>query len=180
MSWSWHRTDGAARRAGCWAASRKKWRGTRPDRCCWCAPPSRGTTMGDGNVAGTRGVTTPGGEGDHSRGPVQAPATLVVHGDYECPYTRRAMPLVGAVEERLGDRVRFVFRHFPLVEIHPHAQHAAEAAEAAATQGRFWDMHDQLFAHQRALADADLARYAADLGLDTARFEQELSGHVHA
>ena len=103
--------------------------------------------MGDGNVAGTRGVTPPVGEGDHIRGPVQAPATLVVYGDYECPYTRRAMPLVRAVEERLGDRVRFVFRHFPLVEIHPHAQHVAEAAEAAASQGRFWDMHDRLFAH---------------------------------
>ena len=117
---------------------------------------------------------------DHQRGPVEAPATLVIYGDYECPYTRRANSAVREVEGRLGDQLRFVFRHFPLTEIHPHAQRAAESAEAAHAQGRFWEMHDQLFARQRALAEDDLSRYAAELGLDVTRFDRELTEQVYA
>ena len=83
------------------------------------------------------------------------------------------------MRHQLGDHFRFVFRNFPLVEIHPHALHAAEVAEAAGAQGRFWEMHDLLFARQRALADADLRRYAGELGLDTDRVERDLAVHAH-
>ena len=130
---------------------------------------------------GTNGIlAVPVGERDHARGAPAAPVTLVQYGDYECPYTRRSQPIVRGLEQRLGERLRFVFRHFPLSRIHPHAEAAAEAAEAAAAQGQFWAMHDQLFAHQRALEEEDLVRYAADLGLDRDRFAADLAGHVHA
>jgi protein-disulfide isomerase len=111
-------------------------------------------------------------ERDHVRGGGAAGCvTLVEYGDYECPYSRAAYRAVGVVERHLGDRLRFVFRHFPLREIHPHAQAAAEAAEAAAAQGRFWAMHDVLFMRQHALADQDLRGYAAELRLDLDAFE---------
>jgi protein-disulfide isomerase len=118
-------------------------------------------------------------EYDHTRGSADAPATLVVYGDYECPYTRRALAAVAQLREQFGEQLRFVFRNFPLTEIHPHALQAAEAAEAASAQGRFWDMHDYLFLHQRALESSNLLEYASDLGLDTARFEQDLAAHAH-
>jgi protein-disulfide isomerase len=113
---------------------------------------------------------------DHVRG--SGGPTLVIFGDYECPYTRLAYRSVQFLE---GESVsfRFVFRHFPLVEIHPHALSAAEASEAADAQGRFWPMHDLLFRRQRALERADLERYAADIGLDLERFRRELEAHVH-
>jgi protein-disulfide isomerase len=113
---------------------------------------------------------------DHVRGS-RGPA-LLVFGDYECPYTRAAYRSVQSLEAE-GVPFRFVFRHFPLVEIHPHALAAAEASEAAAAQGRFWPMHDLLFSRQRALEPADLERYAAEVGLDVERFRQELEAHVH-
>lgn len=116
------------------------------------------------------------GADDHSDGPSDAPVTLVIYGDYECPYTRRANDAVREVQGQLGDQLRFVFRHFPLTEIHPHAQRAAEAAGAAAGQDRFWEMHDHLFAHQRALEEDDLSRYAAELGLDAGRFDRDMVG----
>ena len=125
-------------------------------------------------------LTLPVGERDHSQGPGDAPVTLVEYGDYECPYCGRAYPIVKEVQRRMGDRLRFVFRNFPLTNAHPHAQHAAEAAEAAAAQGRFWEMHDYLYEHQRALDDDHLMQYAATVGLDTGRFEQEMKGHAHA
>src|SRR5919202_1927270 len=106
-------------------------------------------------------------ERDHARGPADAPATLVVYGDYECPYTRRALAVVAQLRAELGDQLRFVFRNFPLTEIHPHALQAAKAAEAAEAQGRFWETHDYLFAHQKSLEEPDLLRYASDLGFDT-------------
>jgi protein-disulfide isomerase len=118
-------------------------------------------------------------DGDHVQGPDDAPLTLVLYGDYECPYTRRSLSAVHAVQQRFGDQLRFVFRNFPLTEIHPHALQAAEAAEAAAAQGRFWEMHASLFAHQQALEEADLLQYARDLGLDTTRFEQDLATHAY-
>ena len=110
---------------------------------------------------------------DHHRGRIDAPMQLTIYGDYECPYTRGALIQVRRVRERLGDDLVVVFRNFPLVEIHPHAMHAARAAEAAAEQGKFWEMHDLLFDHQRALTDGDLAGYARQLGLDEARFEHD-------
>jgi len=119
-------------------------------------------------------------ERDHVRRPSYAPVTLVEYGDYECPYCGEAYPIVKAVQEQMGEQLRFVFRNFPLTNSHPHAQHAAESAEAAAVQARFWEMHDHLFEHQRALEDAHLAQYAREVGLDESRFARELSEHTHA
>src|SRR5947207_1421241 len=107
---------------------------------------------------------------DHVRGPESAPLILE-YGDYECPYSRRAYREIQRVEKRLPGGVRFAFRHFPLISIHPHALAAAAAAEAAALQGRFWEMHDLLFHRQQALDDKDLRRYAKELGLESGRFE---------
>ena len=98
---------------------------------------------------------------------------IVEYGDYECPYSRAAFGEIERVESQLGDRVRFAFRHFPLTQIHPHALAASAAAEAAALQGRFWDMHALLFHHQQSLEDADLQGYAAELELDLARFDAD-------
>lgn len=112
---------------------------------------------------------------DHVRGP--GTATLILeYGDYECPYSRRAFREIQRIESRLGDQVRFAFRHFPLTEIHPHALAAAAAAEAAALQDRFWEMHEQLFRHQSDLTDEDLRRYAAELELDMARWQRDVTG----
>ncbi len=116
---------------------------------------------------------------DHQQGPETAPVTLVEYGDYECPYCGEAYPIVKEIQRRLRDRLRFVFRNFPLTQSHPHAEHAAEAAEAAAVQGKFWEMHDSLFEHQRALDDAHLVQYAVALNLDEERFVREMTEHVH-
>jgi len=94
--------------------------------------------------------------------------TLVEYGDYECPHCGRAYPIVKAVQRSMGDNLRFVFRNFPLTKSHEHAEHAAEMAEAAGEQGKFWEMHDLLFENQKALEDEDLIRYAASLGIDAA------------
>ncbi|HEX9117191.1 MAG TPA: DsbA family protein [Anaerolineae bacterium] len=123
-------------------------------------------------------LAVPVSERDHSQGHATAPVTLVQYGDYECPYTRRSTHVVRAIQQELGEQLRFVFRNFPLTEIHPHALAAAVAAEAAAGQGKFWEMHDALFNHQHALGDADLRRYAGELGLDLARFDEDLAGHA--
>ena len=109
---------------------------------------------------------------DHVRGPEDAPL-LVEYGDYECPYSRRAFREIERAERRLEGGLRFVFRHFPLTDIHPHALAAAAAAEAAASQDRFWEMHTALFHGQQALEDEDLRRYARDLGLDLERFDAD-------
>ncbi|HTE06126.1 MAG TPA: thioredoxin domain-containing protein [Planctomycetota bacterium] len=116
---------------------------------------------------------------DHRAGPEQAAVTLVEYGDFECPHCAAAQPIVHEVRRRLGDRLCFVFRHFPLSELHPHAERAAEAAEAAGAQGRFWEMQASLFAAQDALEDEDLAERAAALGLDVARFRAELHDGTH-
>jgi protein-disulfide isomerase len=105
--------------------------------------------------------------------------SLTEFGDFECPYCGKAYVTVKRLRERLGDRVRFEFRHFPLVDRHPHAERAAEAAEAARAQGRFEEMHDQLFEHQAALEDADLAGYAEAIGLDMDRFHADMATRVH-
>ena len=112
---------------------------------------------------------------DHVRGG-PAGRLIVEYGDYECPYSRQAFREIERVERRLGEGVRFAFRHFPLTEIHPHALAAAAAAEAAALQGRFWTMHERLFHRQTALEDDDLLRYAVELELDVARFDGDRTG----
>ena len=109
---------------------------------------------------------------DHARGPEAAPL-LVEYGDYECPYSRQAFREIERVERRLEKGLRFVFRHFPLTELHPHALAAAAAAEAASGQERFWEMHELLFHRQNALEDEDLLRYARDLALDAERFDTD-------
>jgi len=109
---------------------------------------------------------------DHVRGSPASPLILE-YGDYECPYSRQAFHAIEQVEQQLGGNVRFAFRHFPLTRIHPHALAAAAAAEAAARQARFWDMHELLFHRQKALDDADLRGYAAQLGLDVAAFDRD-------
>ncbi|MGH2473752.1 MAG: Na+/H+ antiporter NhaA [Candidatus Limnocylindrales bacterium] len=111
---------------------------------------------------------------DHIRGSATAPVTLVEYGDYECPYCGAAAPAIRDAVRRSDGDLRFVFRHLPLVDVHPNAALAAQAAEAAGAQGRFWEMHDHLFEHQDALTPADLRRYAADLGLDVATFDADL------
>ena len=111
------------------------------------------------------------GSQDHAQGPAGAPLTLVEYGDYQCPYCGEAYPLVKAAQQALGDKLRVVFRNFPLTDMHPHAQAAAEAAEAAALQGKFWEMHDMLYQHQDQLDAAHLAADAQKLGLDAARFK---------
>jgi len=116
---------------------------------------------------------------DHIRGPKDALVTLVEYGDFECPYCGQAEPAVRELISQYGE-LRFVFRHLPLTEVHPHAQLAAEAAEAAAVQGAFWEMHDMLMDHQGALTTRDLIGYAAGLGLDTAKFSADLRKHVGA
>ena len=120
------------------------------------------------------------GERDHVLGLPSAEVTLVEYGDFECPYTKLARPGVRRLRQDFGDRLLFAFRTFPLTRIHPHAQAAAEAAEAAAAQGRYWEMHDLLFDNQWHLEDEDLRRYAQRLGLDLGRFDRELTDHAHA
>ena len=114
---------------------------------------------------------------DHVRGP-SASRVIVEYGDYECPYSRAAFREIEHVERQLEGGLRFAFRHFPLMDIHPHALAAAAAAEAAANQGRFWEMHDALFHGQNRLEDEDLRRYARELGLDAERFDQERAGEA--
>jgi len=116
---------------------------------------------------------------DHVRGPADAAVTLVEYGDYQCPYCGAAHPIVKEVLARMGDRLRFVFRNFPITTSHPQAQHAAEAAEAAASQGSFWPMHDLIFEDQKRLHDEDLRARAERLGLDLETFDHELAEHVH-
>jgi protein-disulfide isomerase len=109
-------------------------------------------------------------DNDHSLGPPNAPVTLVEYGNFECIDCGRAYPPLKQVRHLLSDNLRFVFRHFPTVRTHPHSMRAAEATEAAAAQGKFWEMHDELLTHQNALDDVDLARYARRIGLDLDRY----------
>ena len=125
-------------------------------------------------------LAAPVGERDHMQGTPTAPLTLLEYGDYECPYCGAAYPIVKQVQSRMGEQLRFVFRHFPLAHIHPHAQHAAEAAESAGAQEKFWEMHDTLFEHQTALDDGHLVAYATSLGLDIPRFELDMTTRAYA
>jgi len=116
---------------------------------------------------------------DHVRGPAKALVTLVEYGDFECPYCGQAEPVIRELLADYGD-LRYVWRHLPLPDVHPHAELAAEGSEAAARQGKFWEMHDELLSHQGALTDEDLIQYAGALGLDTARFAADLGRHAGA
>jgi formate-nitrite transporter family protein len=116
-------------------------------------------------------------EKDHSSGPETAPVTLLEYGNFECIHCGRAYPVIKQVRKLLGDNLRFVFRHFPTVHTHPHSLRAAEAAEAAASQQKFWQMHDELFTHQTALEDHHLSRYAQRAGLNLERFNHDMTEH---
>ena len=116
---------------------------------------------------------------DHILGPADARVTLIEYGDFECPSCAQAAPAVKIMRDHFGRQVRFVFRHFPLREVHPHAELAAEAAEAAGAQGKFWPFHDLLFAHQHRLGEAHLRDHAQQVGLDMARYENEMRDHVY-
>ena len=125
-------------------------------------------------------LTPPVSDRDHSKGPKDSPVTLVEYGDYECPYCGQAENSVHEIQERTGDAVRLVFRHFPNRTVHPHAKLAAEAAEAAGEQGKFWEMHDLLFQHQDSLEQWDMFEYARELDLDMDKFQTALNEHSHS
>jgi protein-disulfide isomerase len=124
-------------------------------------------------------LTMPVSERDHTSGPANAPVTLVEYGDYQCPYCGAATPIVDQIRRALGDELRFVFRNFPLTEVHPHAEHAAEIAEAAGAHNKFWQMHDMLYAHQDALDDQHLAEYASLLGVPATEVRGALAQHSY-
>ena len=116
---------------------------------------------------------------DHSLGAEHSPVTVVEYGDFECPTCKQAAPAVKLMLERFGSRTRFVFRHFPIESAHPHAMHAAQAAEAAGGQGKFWQMHDLLFENQRHLKITNLREYAERLQLEMPRFIAELDDEIY-
>ena len=124
-------------------------------------------------------LTVPIGGRDHIRGAAAAPLTLLEYGDYECPFCGEAHGVLKQLLMLMGDQIRYAYRHFPLTQIHHHAQRAAEAAEAAGGQGRFWEMHDTLFEHQDRLSTRNLLGYASGLRLDVSRFGLELESHFH-
>jgi protein-disulfide isomerase len=125
------------------------------------------------------GLANPPEPTDHSQGSEHAPVTLVEYGDFECPSCKMAVQTPKLLLERFPNKIRFIFRHFPLQDAHPHAVLAAEASEAAAGQGRFWQMHDLLFQNQAHLKERDLQRYAAEIGLDLARYTAEMDDHIY-
>jgi protein-disulfide isomerase len=125
-------------------------------------------------------LTSPLSDRDHVLGPADAPVTLVEYGDYECPYCGMAHPIVTSILQQMGDALRFAFRHFPLTRLHPHAEHAAEMAEAAGSRGEFWPMHNLLYQNQQALDDRDLIAYAAQLGIDPEWAASALLSHQFA
>src|SRR5262245_14503249 len=124
-------------------------------------------------------LTVPVSERDHIEGSLDAPVILVEYGDFECPHCGHAYPIVKNVKRQLGATLALAFRHFPLTEAHPHALLAAESAEAASSQGKFWEMHDMLFEHQDALDERQLLAYANGLGLDSRRFAAELANGTY-
>ncbi len=125
-------------------------------------------------------LTVPVSDRDHIQGSDSAIVTLVEYGDFQCPHCSQVHPIILDLKKQLGDRLRVVYRHFPISSAHPDAKLAAEAAEAAAAQGKFWEMHHILFSHQSALDYGHLVQYAAELGLDVAQFERDLKDHVYA
>lgn len=128
----------------------------------------------------TSRLRVPLSERDHIRGLADAPVTLIEYGDFECPHCRRAYPIIDSVLRQINHSVCFAYRHFPLTQIHPHAQHAAEIAELAGSQGRFWEMHDLLFQNQDELEDGDLIDYAMELGIDRELAQAALRSNQYA
>lgn len=124
-------------------------------------------------------LAVPVGASDHTLGPDHARVTVVEYGDFECPNCKQAAPAVKLLLERFTEQVQFVFRHFPQETLHPHALHAAEAAECAGAQGRFWPLHDLLFANQDRLQEKHLRRYAEQLELEMARYDAEMDDEVY-
>src|ERR1041385_2441089 len=127
------------------------------------------------NRSEVKHLTLPVGERDHVQGSADAPVTLVEYGDYQCPYCGRAYPIVKAVQNHFGTRLRVVFRNFPLSEIHQHAA----PAEAAAERGKLWEMHDRLYEHQNRLAERDLVSYASELGIESQGFLERMRSEEH-
>jgi protein-disulfide isomerase len=125
-------------------------------------------------------LTPPISAEDHVDGPDRAELELVMYGDFQCPYSTAAFPIVSRLRDQLAGRLIFTYRHFPLREIHPDAERAAQAAEAATAQGAFWQMHDRMYESRGALGTEDLLSYATELGLDANRFADELEGEIHA
>ncbi|HXE56262.1 MAG TPA: DsbA family protein, partial [Tepidisphaeraceae bacterium] len=134
----------------------------------------------DGTTTGCTDLTVPVAVRDHVKGSLGAPVVLVEYGDYECPDCLNAWPIVKSVRKQVGEKLAFVFRHFPQNSIHPHASVAAQAAEAAGAQGKFWPMHDLLFKHQKDLATIDFTYLALQLGIEVYRFQAsiELESHL--
>jgi len=126
-------------------------------------------------IAAVHTLSQPVNEHDHFQGAKSAPVTLVMYGAYECPHCVEGNLIVKEIQQRMGERLRFVFRHFPRPNVHPHAEAAAEVAEAAGEQGKFWDMHDKLFENYRRLDGEHLISYAEELMLDMQRFEQTIA-----
>jgi protein-disulfide isomerase len=124
-------------------------------------------------------LVEPVNERDHAIGPAGAPITIVEYGDYECPDCLNAVPIIAEVRKTLGERLRFVFRHYPQSSIHPHASVAAEVAEAAADQGKFWEMHEALFKHQKKLTEIDFSHLALKLGMEIYKFEISRNSEKH-
>ncbi len=120
-------------------------------------------------------LTVPVGSGDHVRGPADAVLTVVEYGDYECPYCGQAFPVVEELLRTFGNSLRLIFRNLPLADVHPHAEQAAETAEAVGLQGKFWEMHDALFEHQRNLSTNALLGYVAQVGADVDRVTRDLA-----
>ncbi len=125
-------------------------------------------------------LTPPLGPDDHVDGPADAPLELVMYGDFQCPYCSAAQPIVRRVRDRLGDRLRYAFRHLPLPDVHPDAERAAQAAESAAAQGAFWPMHDALYGRRGRLSLDDVLRAAREAGVDPERVRADLASGVHA
>jgi protein-disulfide isomerase len=124
-------------------------------------------------------LTRPVTDRDHTTGPPDAPVTLLEYGDYECPHCGKAFPVLKETRRVMRDTLRFAYRHYPITLSHTQAETAAEAAEAAGAQGRFWEMHAKLFIHQDALDRLSLERYAIEIGLDVARFHMDLASRAH-
>jgi protein-disulfide isomerase len=127
-----------------------------------------------------RKLKTPVSNADHYQGNEDAPIVLVEYGDYQCPHCGRAYPVIKNIQKKMGGKLKFVFRNFPLAEAHPDATHAAIAAEAASAQDKFWQMHDILFENQQRLDDAHLVKYAEKTGLDINKFETDFEKPVYA
>jgi protein-disulfide isomerase len=132
------------------------------------------------STASNTSLTPPVGKRDHIQGPSSAAVTLVEYGDYQCPFCGYVQPIIKKLQKHFGDQLRFVFRNFPQTRVHAYAERAAEAAEAAGAQGKFWEMHDYLYEHREALDAENLVRAADALGLDKVKFDKAVAERAYA